>query len=113
MATSVTTQSTVATGDTIEAAYSNTSRDNAAVLDVRTGGDPGGAGKILVSSGALGSAWLAPGAAGLPLVSNSTAPDYAKLGTAGIENDAITAALIAAGVVGSSELAPGAAVANI
>lgn len=55
----ITSQSTVATGDTIEAAYSNTNRDNVAVLDVRTGGDPGAADKWLVSSGALGAAWVA------------------------------------------------------
>ena len=53
----ITAQSTVATGDTIEAAYSNTNRDNVAILDARTGGDPGAANKWIVSSGPVGAAW--------------------------------------------------------
>jgi hypothetical protein len=91
MATSVVIQSTVATGDTIEASRENQNRDNWSVIDVRTGGDPGAAGRIPVSSGSLATSWLAAGTNGLPLVSNGTTPSYAKVGSAGI--DTLTAAL--------------------
>jgi hypothetical protein len=50
---------TVATGDTIEAATQNTMRDNDLVLDGRTGADPGGASKWLVSSSSTVAAWIA------------------------------------------------------
>lgn len=60
---SITTQGTVATGDTIEAAYANTNRDNVSILDVRTGGDPGAADRMLVSSGTLGASWVAKASA--------------------------------------------------
>jgi hypothetical protein len=63
MATSVTSQPTVATGDTIEAAYSNTNRDNVAILDTRTGGDPGAADLMLVSTGPLAASWVAKASA--------------------------------------------------
>jgi hypothetical protein len=50
---------TFATGDTIEASWANDLRDNGLVLDARTGGDPGGAGKWLESTGGLGAGWKA------------------------------------------------------
>lgn len=71
--------STFATGDTIESSWANTLRDNALVLDARTGGDPGAVGKIPVSNGLLGAAWLAPGAEGKLLRVISGVPGYGDL----------------------------------
>jgi len=47
------------TGDTIEASWANTLRDNTVVLDGRTGGDPGAsyAGKVLTAIGSAAGAW--------------------------------------------------------
>lgn len=49
-----------APGDTITSAWANILDDDLSFLDVRTGGDPGGAGKFPESNGALGAAWIAP-----------------------------------------------------
>lgn len=46
-----------APGDTITSAWANILDDDFTVLDLRTGGDPGAADKMLVSNGALGAAW--------------------------------------------------------
>jgi hypothetical protein len=55
----ITTEPTVATGDTITAAQKNTARDNILVLDGRTGGDPGGSAKWLESSSTTAGSWVA------------------------------------------------------
>lgn len=55
----ITPVSTVATGDTIEAATQNTMRDNDLVLDGRTGGDPGATARWLVSSSSTAAGWVA------------------------------------------------------
>jgi hypothetical protein len=94
---------TYATGDTIESSWANTLRDNALLLDARTGGDPGAAGRVLVSSGALGAGWLAPGSNGQLLQIVGGVPAYGQVGAAGI----------AAGAVGSAQLGSGAAVGNL
>jgi hypothetical protein len=57
MTSSIITNPTFATGDTIEAVFANNLRDSDLVLDTRTGGDPGGAGLFLVSTGLLGGGW--------------------------------------------------------
>lgn len=55
----ITAMATVAPGDTITSAGYNIVTGNISLLDARTGGDPGSADKWLVSSGALGAAWVA------------------------------------------------------
>lgn len=102
MATSVTSQSTVATGDTIEAAYSNTNRDNVAVLDVRTGGDPGAADKWLVSTSSVAAAWVARATAVIAAIPNL------GIVTAMLNDLAVTAGKIANGAVSAPKLSPGA-----
>lgn len=54
---SITTLALVAPGDIITSAQQNIVRSNFGVLDARTGGDPGAAGKIPVSDGATSSIW--------------------------------------------------------
>jgi hypothetical protein len=49
---------TYATGDTIEASWANMLRDNALVLDARTGGDPSALNKWIRSTGALAASWV-------------------------------------------------------
>lgn len=94
---------TYATGDTIEASWANTLRDNALILDARTGGDPSTAGKILTSGGSEDGDWLAPGTNGQVLLIASSVPQWGEVAAAGIAADSVS----------DSELTAGAAVANI
>lgn len=89
---------TYATGDTIEASWANTLRDNGLVLDARTGGDPGATGKILVSNGVLGAVWTAL----IALVNN-----IATTGTFGAASAIITGAFSAASAVISGNFTAG------
>ena len=94
----ITSQPTVATGDTIEAAYSNTNRDNVSVLDVRTGGDPGAANKLLLSSSPLAAAWVntISGTLITSLSIPSTAYVNGSVGTAALGTNSVTTAKIGA-----------------
>lgn len=55
----ITTIPTKAVGGPVDASWANDLRDNDVALDARTGGDPGGADKWLVSTGSLGATWVA------------------------------------------------------
>jgi hypothetical protein len=46
-----------ASGDTIEASWANDLRGNFLTLDARTGGDPGAAGRVAVSTSSAAAAW--------------------------------------------------------
>lgn len=65
---------------------------------------PGAAGKLLLANGADTADWLAPGSAGLPLVSDGTGPGYAQLGTAAYGNATVTAAKLSAGAGSNAQL---------
>jgi hypothetical protein len=92
---------TYATGDTIEASWANTLRDNGLVLDARTGGDPGAAfaNKFLAASGLLSGAWRALVSGDFPA---SVVPDTAlatpkvtRAGDAGITGPLTTSSSLA------------------
>jgi hypothetical protein len=85
---------TFATGDTIEASWANTLRDNTLLLDARTGGDPGTANKALISSGLLSAAWT-------------------QVPTAAIADGAVTTVKIPDANVTAQKLSSGAAITNI
>lgn len=51
--------SVYATGDTIEAAWANDLKDAIQLLDSRTGGDPGGSGKVIESTSSTAGGWVA------------------------------------------------------
>lgn len=65
-------------------------------------------GDILYASAANTATRLAKGTSGLPLVAGAAVPAYAKVGTGGVEDDAITTALIAPDAVTAVEIAAGA-----
>ena len=104
MATAIVIQSTVATGDTIEASRENQNRDNWSVIDVRTGGDPGAAGRIPVSIGSLAAAWLNAGTEGYPLRISSGVPAYAQLTSAAYGAGSIPAGSFAAGAISTADI---------
>lgn len=119
---STTPVGTVAPGDTIEADTQNTMRDNIIVLDTRTGGDPGAAGKILTSSGIASGSWLAAGTDAYVLMMIGGVPTWGQITSAGITNGTIVAADLAAnaavgnisnGTVLAVMLAAGAALSNL
>jgi hypothetical protein len=85
-----------ATGDIITATWAFDIRSNDLTVDSRTGGDPGGVGRLLRSSGAASAGWLPPGAEGLPLRVSGGQPNYGTL----------AAAAFAAGTIPGTALQP-------